>query len=1030
MRLNTLLFRFQNRLASHRRRSSVAALHDTLEPRVLLAASLGFDYTTVASDLHPTERFYGDTDPENAPFTIIRYGFGEVTSLEGLPATAALTGVPGNLTFKFGSSDVNNPVEVLTLSTFDDGLTDGTANEIYTPDGVDDDPAITLYNNGTPIATGSLLRISLEIDTNGISTSTASSPSRFQLTSAVGPDSTIYDELVAATNGTGIVDFTLSAFHYTGPWAGVGDAEIFSSTGTTTNLIDPPETTDDHGNSTENASAWDRSGAVSGQFEAALSDAEDYFAVELEAGRQYSFQADDGNQQSGDLTFIYVLDAAGNLVAEGDWLAGTWATQVTVSTASAGTYYLHAFNSSSSFGSYSITQISDVAVTGDDHGNGTSSSDASPWDRTSPVAGNIEVPEDKDWFVVDLSQGVEYTFRTNPGTLFDTILSVYDSGFSLLDENDDANNGENGELYSQLTFSPPSTATYYLVVEGYGSNQPLLEEPFRVGSYHLEQVGQNHLIPARPVLTGANPATTTDLRPTISWDPALNAAEYDVFISSTLTPQTPVLRVRTSATSLTPDIDLGIGRYRVWVQGISGANVRGPWSLAQGLRINTAASISNAAQQYYATTAMPTFTWDQLAGAVSYEIWVNNQTSGATQVIHTTTTTHSFTPTSDLEVGVYRYWVRGISNDGFYGGWSSLAQIYVGPVAVSPIFPTFEVSPTFEWTSVGGVSSYDFWLQHNASVIANPTELSGTTWSPASDLTPGTYHWWVRPNLTAGGKGPWSHRQTFNTAGIPQIDAPLPLVNQTNVSWTPVSGAVSYDYYYRAHINGEILTSQFSTAGTKALVNTSEVGVYTVWVRAKNGSGVISAWSPAASLTVPNLRPVIDTPIQVSSSTTISWATVNGVAEYEFRVRRQFEGGTFEDQWRTPKNFVVIPTTLPGLYRVWVRSITAEGFVSQFSPHGTFTVAAVSDAVETDEFLVSLSPSFLTRSLPVQQDSRELPMTQPAEPTGNGGDADREGFVLDRHASATSETDQTDPEENLEQCFAEGMDQLLQMLMS
>ncbi|MCA9038114.1 MAG: PPC domain-containing protein, partial [Planctomycetaceae bacterium] len=809
---------------------------------------------------------------------------------------------------------------------------------------------------------------------------------------------------------------------------GVGDAEIFSSTGSTTNLIDPPAVTDDHGNDTGSATFWDRTGAVSGEFEAALSDSEDYFAVELETGRQYTFQADDGDEQSDNLTIIYVLDSSGDILAEGDWLADTWSTQVTVSTSYTGTYYIQAFNASSTFGSYSITQIADVAVTGDDHGNGLSSSDATEWDRTSPIAGNIEVTEDQDWFAVDLSQSKEYTFRTNAGTLLDTILSVYDSSFSLLDDNDDANNGENGELYSELVFTPPASGRYYLVVEGYGNSEPLFEETFRVGSYTLEQVSQTNLVPDRPVLTGANPTTTTNLRPTITWDSALNAAEYDVFISNTLTPQTPVFRMRTSETSLTPNIDLGIGRFRVWVQGISDANVRGPWSIPQGLRINTAASISNTPEQYYASSSMPTFTWDELPGALNYEIWVNNQTSGTPEVIHTTTGTNSFTPGSNLEVGVYRYWVRGISSDGFYGGWSSFAQIYVGPAAVSPIYPTFEVAPTFEWTSVAGVSSYDFWLQRNSSVIANPTELSGTTWSPVSDLGPGTYHWWVRPNLTAGGKGPWSNRQTFNVGGIPQIDTPIPLQNLTTVTWTPVTGAASYDFYFRSDVNGETLISQFNTAATSALFTTSDIGIYTFWVRAKDGNGVNSGWSHAASLTVPNLIPVINTPIQVNSQTTISWAPVAGVAEYEFRVRRQFEGGTFDDEWRTTETSVVIPTTLPGAYRVWVRSITSEGFVTAYSTHESFDVAAVSKTVELEELLVSLSPNLREQSRLIREEAKELASLNSPEPTDAADRPDPESGTTTGNPLARLQADQAEPDEVIQDCFAASIHQLLEML--
>ena len=163
-------------------------------------------------------------------------GLVQVTSIIGLPATISAITAPGDLTFTFGSTDIASPVEVVTLSSFDDGLSDGLANQIYTPDG-NDNPTFTLKKSGVAIATGELLRISLETTIANVVTSPSSAPSRFQLTAAVGPDTTIFDELMSATAGTGVVDFSLSAFSLTGPWAGVGDAEIFSSTGTSLNLL-------------------------------------------------------------------------------------------------------------------------------------------------------------------------------------------------------------------------------------------------------------------------------------------------------------------------------------------------------------------------------------------------------------------------------------------------------------------------------------------------------------------------------------------------------------------------------------------------------------------------------------------------------------------------------------------------------------------------------------------------------------------------------------------------------------------------
>lgn len=210
----------------------------------MLAAQIGFDFTSIASDLNPTLRYFGSPNPDNAPFDIIRFGEGTLTSIQELPALSSLVTNPGDFTFEFGSTNVANPVEVATLQTFDNGLTDGLANQVYVPD-INDDPTVTFRYEGVPVIVGRILEISLETTPTQIVTSPESAPSRLQITGPAGLDSRFYDGLLDATNGTGIVPFTLNAFALTGPWAGVGDAEIFESTGQLRELTTPADSTND-----------------------------------------------------------------------------------------------------------------------------------------------------------------------------------------------------------------------------------------------------------------------------------------------------------------------------------------------------------------------------------------------------------------------------------------------------------------------------------------------------------------------------------------------------------------------------------------------------------------------------------------------------------------------------------------------------------------------------------------------------------------------------------------------------------------
>ena len=207
-----------------RRRTQSAISGECLESRQLLTASFGFDYGTIASDLSPTLRFFGSPNASDAPFTILRYGEGQVTSLTNLGVGYLM---PADITFKFGSSNPTAPVQVVTLSSFDNGLGDGIANQVYTPDS-NDQPLLTIFKSGVPVAEGRVQQIALETSQLGQVTS---SRSTFQLDRAIGADKRVYNEMLAASQGTGVIPFNLTAFNLTGPWAGVGDAQIFQSSG-------------------------------------------------------------------------------------------------------------------------------------------------------------------------------------------------------------------------------------------------------------------------------------------------------------------------------------------------------------------------------------------------------------------------------------------------------------------------------------------------------------------------------------------------------------------------------------------------------------------------------------------------------------------------------------------------------------------------------------------------------------------------------------------------------------------------------
>ena len=128
-----------------------------------------------------------------------------------------------------------------------------------------------------------------------------------------------------------------------------------------------------------------------------------------------------------------------------------------------GVYFVEVSNVFSDTGSYDV-EVSDVPLV-DDHGNSANSATAAA--VNAEILGEINYAGDPDWFSFVAVADTSYTFSTILSTLDDSLLALYDvDGSSLIDEDDDGG----GNLASRIIWTAPTAGTYYLVVNGFGSN--------------------------------------------------------------------------------------------------------------------------------------------------------------------------------------------------------------------------------------------------------------------------------------------------------------------------------------------------------------------------------------------------------------------------------------------------------------------------------------------------------------------------------------------------------------------------------
>ena len=417
-------------------------------------------------------------------------------------------------------------------------------------------------------------------------------------------------------------------------------------------------------------------------------------------------------------------------------------------------------------------------------------------------------------------------------------------------------------------------------------------------------------IPSVPSLyTPANGSSTCDTTPTFDWSDVSGVDYYHIQVDDSSSFLTPVIDGGIASSIYTPASSLAAGTYYWRVRAHNSCGY-GSWSTVRTFTVlvppSTAPSLYTPGNGSSTCDPTPDFDWSAVSGATSYQIQVDNNSTFSSPEINVTTGSSSYTPSSALAPGTYYWRVRG-SNTCGDGPWSAVRTftILAPPPAPSLLTPsngssTCDITPTFEWSAVGGATSYQIQVDNN-STFSSP-EINVTTgspnYTPGLALAPGTYYWRVRAANTCG-YGSWSAVRTF-TVVVPPSSAPS-LNTPGNGSstcdttptfeWSAVSGATSY----RLQVDDdpgfgspEIDTTTASPNYTPG--SALAPGTYYWRVRGANTCGD-GPWSAAWTFTVvvpPSSAPGLITPSNGSSTcdTTpgFAWSAVSGATSYQIQV--------------------------------------------------------------------------------------------------------------------------------------------------
>lgn len=350
---------------------------------------------------------------------------------------------------------------------------------------------------------------------------------------------------------------------------------------------------------------------------------------------------------------------------------------------------------------------------------------------------------------------------------------------------------------------------------------------------------------------------------------------------------------------------------------------------------------------YNYTNNESNFTWNAVPGATGYIIdldWAGAPWPGQ---YSQSTNTNSISISNLMQSGPFQIRVR-TDCGGSSSLWSS-TFLFTTPCSAPVSQSTTNIttnSATFNWVPAPGNTNN---TAHSAAYrLANTnnawTTLPNTTGTSAnvSGLMPGMVYEWKVTKICSYFNSS-SITTQFTTLGQP-CTAPTGLNSsgisgtQATVSWTPVSGAVSYNVQYKPSTSSTWIASTTSSATSRVLTGLTESTVYD-WRVMTNCSANYSPYSSAQFITSTASGCAVPTglnAININNTTaTINWTAVSGASSYNIYYKLA-SSNTWNSVNSNTTSYNLTNLQMNGQYQFQVRSKCGSTY-SAFSLMGNFT---------------------------------------------------------------------------------------------
>jgi hypothetical protein len=273
------------------------------------------------------------------------------------------------------------------------------------------------------------------------------------------------------------------------------------------------------------------------------------------------------------------------------------------------------------------------------------------------------------------------------------------------------------------------------------------------------------LIPARGT-------TIYDRTPALGWAALEGAASYEVQLATTEAGLSSVSTQAATTNTLLLSSNMDVGTTYYWrVRGLPSMGDAGAWSEADSFTISWGAiGGRNLADASVLFNTKPILSWAAIDGAASYDVQVATSADGLSSSEPVPVTAATYTCVSLANGSTYYWRVRSVKASGA-DGWCSTRSFSVatGKIDANGMSPqtnatTNDTTPALSWGAVSGAAKYQLQIGTSYTGLSSvtPTDVSGTSYTPASPYSNATaYYWDVRAVDYAGDFGPWSAVNTL-----------------------------------------------------------------------------------------------------------------------------------------------------------------------------------------------------------------------------------------------------------------------------